>query len=162
MKKHSQSGRVGLFIGRFQPLHNGHLHAIKSISRQVDLLWIGIGSINKTRSAHDPFTFRERVWMIHTVLQQANIKNYRLFGVRDHTQDSAWVRAIKRKIGRIDIVFTGNPWTNRCFIQQEYRVKTIQLFEQISATKIRDALQHNHSWTQMVPPSLHSWLNCHT
>lgn len=49
-----------VFIGRFQPLHNGHLHIIRRALAQARKVIILIGSANATRSPRNPFTFDER------------------------------------------------------------------------------------------------------
>jgi len=36
----------GLFVGRFQPFHKGHLRAVKDILGKVDELVIVVGSLN--------------------------------------------------------------------------------------------------------------------
>ena len=46
--------KKGLFIGRFQPLHNAHLKDIKDALKEVDVLTIGIGSSNKQRTSDNP------------------------------------------------------------------------------------------------------------
>jgi len=54
----------GLFIGRFQPFHLGHLDAIRFGLSKVENLWIGIGSSNKSNEKRNPFTADERKDMI--------------------------------------------------------------------------------------------------
>lgn len=56
--------KVGVFIGRMQPMHNGHLSVIKYMADQCDALVIGIGSSNKARSTKNPFLFHDRGRMI--------------------------------------------------------------------------------------------------
>ena len=46
----------GVFIGRFQPFHNGHLEAIKKLLIEVDELIIMIGSSQYSHSFDNPFT----------------------------------------------------------------------------------------------------------
>jgi len=53
-----------LYIGRFQPYHNGHHYVINHIAREVDELIIGFGSAQMSHEPSDPFTAGERVLMI--------------------------------------------------------------------------------------------------
>lgn len=56
---------VIVFIGRFQPFHNGHLKVLEhalSISKRVVVL---VGSSNSARTVRNPFTFEERKEMIN-------------------------------------------------------------------------------------------------
>jgi len=65
-----------LFIGRFQPVHLGHLSAMEWISRQdnVDRLIVGIGSSNQSFTFKNPFTAGERIEMLTEVLEGMGIK----------------------------------------------------------------------------------------
>ena len=51
----------GLFIGRFQPFHLGHLKDIKRAIQEVDELVIGVGSSNEECTKENPFTVEERI-----------------------------------------------------------------------------------------------------
>ncbi|MEM3079801.1 MAG: adenylyltransferase/cytidyltransferase family protein, partial [Thermoproteota archaeon] len=50
----------GLFIGRFQPFHLGHLKAVEYIINRVDEVIIGIGSAQYSHTLENPFTAGER------------------------------------------------------------------------------------------------------
>ena len=54
----------GFLIGRFQPFHFGHLEAVNFALSNVDQLYIGIGSSNKSYQPRNPFTAKERNKMI--------------------------------------------------------------------------------------------------
>ena len=63
-KKNICLSGTGLFIGRFQPFHKGHLWAVREILKECDSIIIGVGSSNKQNTTTDPFTFEERKSMI--------------------------------------------------------------------------------------------------
>ncbi|MEK6857287.1 MAG: adenylyltransferase/cytidyltransferase family protein, partial [Nanoarchaeota archaeon] len=42
--------KTGLFIGRFQPLHKGHVEVMKTLAETLDKLVIAIGSSNKSNT----------------------------------------------------------------------------------------------------------------
>jgi nicotinamide-nucleotide adenylyltransferase len=46
-----------LFIGRFQPLHLGHLDALKQISKEEII--IGIGSSQYSGTKENPYNFEQ-------------------------------------------------------------------------------------------------------
>ena len=52
--------KVGLYIGRFQPFHMGHLSIVKRALKECDTLVIAIGSSQENRTKKNPFTFEER------------------------------------------------------------------------------------------------------
>jgi nicotinamide-nucleotide adenylyltransferase len=54
----------GLYVGRFQPFHLGHLDAIKYTLKEVDELVIVIGSAQYSHNANNPFTAGERLVMV--------------------------------------------------------------------------------------------------
>jgi len=43
---------TALIIGRFQPFHLGHLLLIKEAAKEADIIVIGIGSSQESRTRH--------------------------------------------------------------------------------------------------------------
>ena len=64
---------TGLYVGRFQPFHLGHLEAVKHILSQVDELVIVVGSAHDSHTLENPFTAGERISMIRLALKEAKI-----------------------------------------------------------------------------------------
>ncbi len=63
----------GLYVGRFQPFHLGHLGAVKAVLKEVDELVIVIGSAQYSHNLNNPFTAGERLVMIRRALQEAKV-----------------------------------------------------------------------------------------
>lgn len=61
-----------VFIGRFQPFHNGHKRVIDRAFDLADNVLVLVGSSNRSRSERNPFTFQERSDMIESVYQPFN------------------------------------------------------------------------------------------
>ena len=80
-----------LFIGRFQPFHKGHLHAIKQLENPV----IIIGSIKKSHTPQNPMTAEERKKMIEKTLLNNNLK-IKIYEVEDDISDDIWYKNIKK------------------------------------------------------------------
>ncbi len=59
--------RVGLMVGRFQPLHRGHLKSINRMIQDCETAIICLGSAQKSREPHDPWTVEERMEMLKNV-----------------------------------------------------------------------------------------------
>jgi len=62
----SQKYDYGVFIGRFSPVHNGHVKVMMEALEQCDYLIVVIGSDNIARNTRNPFTASEREMLIRT------------------------------------------------------------------------------------------------
>ena len=54
--KHNQE-KVGLAVMRMQPMHNGHYELISRMMKEMDVVIIGLGSIQETLTINNPFIF---------------------------------------------------------------------------------------------------------
>ena len=116
----------GLFIGRFQPFHLGHLNDIKNALKEVDELVIGVGSSDEKHTKDNPFTVKERIEMMDLVLPNNDIQNYTVFPIPDFHDDKRWVEHIETLVPEFDLVYTGNKWTEKCF-KKKYKVKKVKI-----------------------------------
>ena len=56
--------KVGFIIGRFMPLHNGHIEMINSAAKQVDELIVLVGSMGAPVGERNPYSIQERLkWL---------------------------------------------------------------------------------------------------
>ena len=55
---------LAVYIGRFQPFHNGHLSVINKAEKLADKVLVLVGSANASPSIRNPFTYDERWEMI--------------------------------------------------------------------------------------------------
>ncbi|MDP7244106.1 MAG: nicotinamide-nucleotide adenylyltransferase [Flavobacteriales bacterium] len=140
----------GLFIGRFQPFHLGHLQDIKNALKEVDELVIGVGSSNEERTKENPFTVEERIEMIDLVLPANDISAYTVFPIPDFHDDRKWVEHVETLVPKFDVVYTGNKWTERCF-KRKYKIKRVNILKGVSATIIRNKILKNKDWQKLVP-----------
>lgn len=148
----------GLFVGRFQPFHLGHLSGIKAALEQAEELVIVVGSAEYSHSDKNPFTAGERVEMVRTALKEANIDpaTYVIIPIRDVHIHATWVPFIVSQVPRFDIVFTNEPLTSRLFNERGYRVERIPFFDRTiySATEIRQRILKGKNWESLVPKSV--------
>jgi len=148
----------GLYVGRFQPFHLGHLDAIKEVLKAVDELVIGIGSAQYSHNLNNPFTAGERLVMVRQALKEANVDYSRIWivPVPDVHLHMLWVSALEGYTPRFNVVFSNEPLTRRLFMEKGYKVKSIHFFEReiYTSTLIREKMLKDESWTSLVPKSV--------
>jgi nicotinamide-nucleotide adenylyltransferase len=148
----------GLFVGRFQPFHLGHLVAIKDILKEVDELVIVIGSAQYSHNLNNPFTAGERLIMVRKALEEAGMDCSRVWvvPVPDAHLHMMWVSAVRGYTPPFDVVYSNEPLTIRLFIEAGYKVKTVRFHERklYSSTEIRKRMLKEESWEKLVPRSV--------
>ena len=145
------SNKVGIFIGRFQPIHMGHVHAIGVAASQVKTLIVMVGSANQCRSIKNPWNYAERKQMIAAKLRTANINNVHIVPLNDHPySDSQWITDVRGTI---------ETFTNECPILfghfkegndylswfPDWKFRSIESQTKICATDIRNAMFETNS-----------------
>lgn len=153
----------GLFIGRFQPFHNGHLEVIKKALEEVDELAVVIGSTQKFYTKDDPFTADERENMIRAALGKEGITRFRIYQVADIPDDDKYADHVRSFVPRFDIVYAAaNELNKKLFSKAGYRVRTCQCYRGLDATKIRDAMiegrEYEKDWELMVPDTVAEYI----
>ncbi len=152
----------GLYVGRFQPFHLGHLEAIKSVLENIPELVIVIGSAQYSHNAVNPFTAGERLVMIRRALQEAEIDYSRFWivPVPDVHLHMLWVSALEGYTPRFNLVYSNEPLTRRLFIEAGYKVKSIRFFERklYSSTLIREKMLKDDSWASLVPKAIANFI----
>ena len=147
-----------IFIGRFQPIHNGHIEVFKHILREVDELIIGIGSSQEGHTLDNPFTAEERVLMIEKTLEEAGIDRSRAHVVKipDVHDDARWVPHVVKLSPPFSAVYSGNPWVQRLFREAGYEVRIQPPFKrrEYQGMEIRDRIIRGEKWEHLVPKSV--------
>jgi nicotinamide-nucleotide adenylyltransferase len=149
--------RRGLFVGRFQPIHKGHVQIVKDILKKVDELIIVVGSAQYSHRLDNPFTAGERLTMIRKALESEKVPLNRcwVIPVPDVHIHMMWVAEVVGYTPKFDVVFTNEPLTRRLFIEAGYKVKSIPFYKReiYSATEIRERMLSNKGWEELVPRS---------
>lgn len=148
----------GLFVGRFQPLHIGHLAVMKAILDEVDELVIVIGSAQYSHRLDNPFTTGERLTMIRSALKEADIEYSRcwIVPVRDVHVHMLWVAEVIGYTPKFDLVYGNEPLTRRLFREAGFKVKSVPFHKRdiYSATEIRKRMLAGKNWETLVPKSV--------
>jgi len=152
----------GLYVGRFQPFHLGHLSAVKSILKDAEELVIVIGSAQYSHTAANPFTAGERLMMIRLALEESGLDSSRIWivPVPDVHLHMLWVAALEGYTPKFEIVYSNEPLTQRLFTEAGYKVKAIRFFERkiYSSTDIRAKMIKNENWKKLVPKSVATFI----
>lgn len=144
---------IALFIGRFQPLHLGHLDALKQITENNII--IGIGSSQYSGTKENPYDFAKRKKMIESCTKYLTKKNVAVIAIPDIHDESRWVDHVKNLIPNFDTVYTGNDFVARLFKIKNYPVKNIIINQKISGTEIRQMMSDNNpAWKKLVPTKI--------
>lgn len=132
--------KVGLFIGRFQPFHLGHIDALNQARKKgITEFIIGVGSSNKEHTVENPFTYEERKTMISKVLKSLGI-NFTIYALPDFDSDEDWKNYIIKNVPNFDTVISGNPRTSGIFKKTKYGVLPLKIIRDIKSTAIRHLL----------------------
>ncbi len=152
----------GLYVGRFQPFHLGHLGAIKEVLEEIDELAIVIGSAQYSHNPSNPFTAGERLVMIRRALEEAkvDISKVWIVPVPDVHLHMLWVSALEGYTPKFNLVYSNEPLTRRLFMEAGYVVKSIPYYNRniYMSTIIREKMVNDKNWAELVPKSVANFI----
>lgn len=152
--------RLSVYIGRFQPFHNGHAHILEQAIETSDKVLVLVGSAFIARDIRNPFTFSERFDMINAWV----IQNYLITDkwpiikpLVDQHNTPKWLQLVQETVdatikelgwkrGDVDVAITGadrdsTTWYLNSFPQYISDLKpAINVAEELSASKLRHRL----------------------
>jgi len=142
----------GLFIGRFQPFHLGHLDAITKVFLDVENLWIGIGSSNRSHEKKNPFTAEERKEMILSSIDTSLLQKIKIFFIPDVDDHEKWTHQVDSIVPKYDVVFSNDDFTISLFSKRGIKVIQPHLKhrEDLSGTNIRNKMINGQNWKSLV------------
>jgi nicotinamide-nucleotide adenylyltransferase len=146
----------GLFIGRFQPFHKGHLATVKFALGRVDQLVIVVGSAQKSHEPRNPFTAGERIMMIKESLDadgEADVRRILIIPVPDIDVHSLWTHQVDMLVPKYDVVFANDLFTLMLFREQGVKAIEAPLYmrDEMVATEIRKKIAAEENWEDLVP-----------
>lgn len=156
-----------LYIGRFQPFHNGHLSVIEEILKENDRVIIVIGSAEKNYLTNDPMTAGERYMLIEAALKEAKVpaEKYCIIPVRNVNNYGLWVNHINIHVPEYDRLYTGSRIVKACFegkYDKQHRENKVgpEIIDidrniiPVSATQVRQAILNKEHWENLVPKAV--------
>lgn len=143
----------GLIIGRFQPLHKGHLAAIREALAACDDLVVVIGSAEDSHTSENPFTAGERYQMLISSLDEDERSRIHIIPVRDVNRYAAWVSHVESYVPPFDVIFSNNGLTRSLFSGAGYQARRTKAYNAklYSGTEIRRRIGAGEKWKDLVP-----------
>jgi len=86
-----------VFIGRFQPIHNGHAAMLRQALERAPRVVVVLGSARSARTVRNPFTAVERIALIRAAMGE--LADRLVFvEMRDYFNGARWAAAVRRAV----------------------------------------------------------------
>jgi cytidyltransferase-like protein len=140
--------KYGLYLGRFQPFHDGHGSIVTQAWLHCDKLIIGIGSAQERRTKRNPLSYDERAALIYVLtLFSKDIKIIPIFDRDEYADNASWGNYVLDQVEKImgvrpTVVFEGTEETHEHW-WDDAGVEVVKIDRNetpISATQIRQML----------------------
>ena len=153
--------KLAVFVGRFNPIHNGHTVVIREMidKHGIENCLLIIGSSNAPLSLRHFFSYNERKKLI-----QKMFPSIKLVGLPDYHNEKEWLAAlddILRASGTnlSDVIFFGGCQEDvRFFVDDGRECTILNRFDgssiKTSATEVRDALIAGRPLDNLVDESI--------
>lgn len=173
---------VGIFIGRFQPVHNGHTSVFSYLQDHFDRIIVLVGSANRRRSIKNPFNFAEReLWIRQAFNDEAQRKGIefddgrlRVLPVNDYLyNDTKWETEVFYKVydaldgeDGADITLVGFEKDDTSYYLRsfpQWKFKAVEKTVEADATDIRcswfeQRMQSLGDGAALVPEFVQGWM----
>jgi len=139
-----------LFIGRFQPFHNGHLHGLKHILGEVDEVVIVVAAAQYSYTIENPFTAGERIEMIKAGVREFYDRVY-IIPVDNVPSNFEWPRHILNYVPKANIVYSNNRFVQLLFREYGLETRETPLLPGVSGSIVRRLIAEDGDWRSLVP-----------
>ena len=92
---------TAIYIGRFEPVHNGHMALLQRALDSARQVIVVVGSAWQARSPKNPFTWQEREAMLLGALPEADRSRVQVLPMRDYYNEAVWVQAVRQGVARL-------------------------------------------------------------
>jgi cytidyltransferase-like protein len=166
--------RYGLVLGRFQPLHVGHMEYLEAAKRACDRLIVGItnpdtssltyhqADPNRSKNESNPFSYFLRYEMIDQTLRDVSwpADSYAIVpaDVADLSKVGMFIPPAARTTVFITIYDAWGEEKARRLSELGYTVEILwrrDMSQRVtSGTELRRLMQENRPWRHLVPPGV--------
>ncbi|WP_373800411.1 adenylyltransferase/cytidyltransferase family protein, partial [Delftia acidovorans] len=94
----SERVHTAVLIGRFQPLHNGHMALLRAALERAEQIVVVLGSAWQAPNPKNPFSWQERAQMLREALPPADAARLHCVPVRDYYNEPLWVQAVQQAV----------------------------------------------------------------
>ena len=157
-----------VFVGRFQPPHDSHLHSIRVALEAAPRVLVLLGSANLARSVKNPFSAPERARMLCAALRDAgdDVSRVAFRPLPDRFDTALWVQDVQAAATRhfgVDapVALVGHekdPSTAYLQWFPDWTRVTVPFTPGLNATDLRAALFTGGVWPPGTPPAVQAWL----
>jgi len=154
---HHKKHEIAFIIGRFQPIHKGHLKLFEEASKFAKKIVILLGSANAPPSIRNPFSAEERIKFIREELPFVEIIPIMDYPYSDRKWVSQVASIVENYPGSDKIIFGTNKDESTYYLNIfPEKIKVIALSEQtgyftnIDATTVREHLFNEKDATQFM------------
>jgi bifunctional NMN adenylyltransferase/nudix hydrolase len=94
--------QFGIYIGRFQPFHLGHLQTLKLALETAKQIILILGSHRVASDIRNPWNSQERITMIRSCLSAEDLDRVHFLTIRDWLySDNLWLAAVQQQVFEI-------------------------------------------------------------
>jgi bifunctional NMN adenylyltransferase/nudix hydrolase len=165
---------AAVLIGRFQPVHNGHVALLRAALAEAPRVIVLLGSAHQARSPRHPFSWTERAEMLRLALTDAERERVEIVPLRDLYDEARWVQAVRdavqQRVGNGDVTLVGHfkdatsdylrrfsPW-KLLSLPRQHRVDATHLRAALFEAAPDDLDGVLASWVDQVPPGTRSFV----
>ena len=142
--------RRAIFIGRFQPFHNGHLYGLRHILGEVDEVVIVVAAAQYSYTVENPFTAGERIEMIKAGVREFYDRVY-IIPVDNVPSNFEWPRHVLNYVPRVDVVYSNNEFVQLLFRVYGLETRETPLLPGVNGSIVRKLIAEDGDWRSLVP-----------
>ncbi len=159
-RRSGKTSTRALFVGRFQPFHNGHVVMVNRILEHNSEIIIGIGSAQYSHTNENPFTAGERYEMIKRTLDAEGIHDYHIVPIPDTHVHSVWVGHVLSLVPKFDVVYSNSALVVRLFRERGFKLFELPLEkrEMYSGSEVRRRIYNGEDWQKLVPKTVAEYI----